>query len=394
MIKDNNIEELFELVITDEEDGLIANSLVAAPAIERDFVWLNTEYQFAAISNEKMLVAGPMLIPNKKILRLKEDGTKYWVYFTPETIEKLSRKFMKQKLLSDVTLEHGNKTSGVYMVESWIVEHPTKDKSNLYGFTLPKGSWFAIYSVADNPKVWERVKAGEFNGFSIEALLDHKKSDLKLSLDKNVDDFTEEEAEVFLGQLKAIIRKDKRFRSKQRIEMESYSDYPDAVKNNAKRALEWADKNGWGSCGTPVGKQRANQLAKGEPISVDTIKRMYSYVSRHEVDLETSKSFGDGCGYLMMQSWGGLAAGRWAKSKLRELGLLQETAEGVPHYTADGKLYTGPTHKDAKGRLMTGETHTADSEYLYHKEELEAQPSITSTYPGQAASQRKKKNDK
>jgi hypothetical protein len=44
---------------------------------------------------------------------------------------------------------------------------------------------------------------------------------------------------------------------------------------------------------------------------------------------------------------------------------------GVPHYTADGKLYTGPTHMDASGRLMTGVKHTADSEYLYHYDELD-----------------------
>ena len=43
---------------------------------------------------------------------------------------------------------------------------------------------------------------------------------------------------------------------------------------------------------------------------------------------------------------------------------------GVPHYTSDGILWTGPTHKDASGRLMTGETHTEDSEYLYHEDEL------------------------
>ena len=100
----------------------------------------------------------------------------------------------------------------------------------------------------------------------------------------------------------------------------------------------WADKNGWGSCGTPVGKQRANQLAKGEPISIDTIKRMYSFVSRHEKDLESSKSYGDGCGKLMMDAWGGLAAGRWAHNKLKQLGLLQEN-EGNPSFP--GGSYAG-----------------------------------------------------
>lgn len=104
---------------------------------------------------------------------------------------------------------------------------------------------------------------------------------------------------------------------------ESYSDYPDSVKNNAKSALDYANENGWGSCGTEVGKIRANQLAKGEPISVDTIQRMYSYLSRHEVDLNTSKTYSDGCGKLMYDSWGGLSAKSWSHNKLKELGLIE-----------------------------------------------------------------------
>ena len=97
----------------------------------------------------------------------------------------------------------------------------------------------------------------------------------------------------------------------------SYSDYPDSVKNNAQAVLKYVDENGWGSCGTDVGKQRANQLAKGEPISEDTIKRMYSYLSRHAVDLDSSKGYDDGCGKLMYDSWGGKTALSWAESKVK-----------------------------------------------------------------------------
>ena len=100
---------------------------------------------------------------------------------------------------------------------------------------------------------------------------------------------------------------------------ESYNDYPESVKNNAKAALKWAEENGWGSCGTDVGKQRANQLAKGEPISVETIKRMYSYLSRHAVDLENSKGYEDGCGKLMYDAWGGKTALSWAESKIKQI---------------------------------------------------------------------------
>ena len=97
------------------------------------------------------------------------------------------------------------------------------------------------------------------------------------------------------------------------------SDYPEGVKNAAKKAVDYAEKNGWGSCGTQVGKTRASQLAKGEPISVDTLKRMYSYLSRHKSDLTSSKSYEDGCGKLMYDSWGGEAGLAWAERKLKQL---------------------------------------------------------------------------
>jgi hypothetical protein len=100
---------------------------------------------------------------------------------------------------------------------------------------------------------------------------------------------------------------------------DSYSDYPDSVKGNAQAVLKYVEENGWGSCGTDVGKQRASQLAKGEPISEDTIKRMYSYLSRHEVDLESSKGYGDGCGKLMYDSWGGKSALSWSESKIKSI---------------------------------------------------------------------------
>jgi hypothetical protein len=108
---------------------------------------------------------------------------------------------------------------------------------------------------------------------------------------------------------------------------ETYADYGERVRANAKNAVEWAEENGWGSCGTGVGKQRAHQLAKGEAISLETIKRMYSYLSRHEGDLESSTSYNEGCGKLMYDAWGGKAALGWSRNKLRELGELEMNAD-------------------------------------------------------------------
>jgi hypothetical protein len=97
---------------------------------------------------------------------------------------------------------------------------------------------------------------------------------------------------------------------------ESYTDYPEGAVANAKRALEWADKNGWGDCGMGPGKARANQLANREPISEDTIARMSAF-ERHRQNSETPYS--EGCGKLMWDAWGGDAGIRWAKNKLEEI---------------------------------------------------------------------------
>jgi hypothetical protein len=122
----------------------------------------------------------------------------------------------------------------------------------------------------------------------------------------------------------------------------SHSDYPDSVKNNAKAVLKYVDENGWGDCGTDVGKQRANQLANGEPISEDTIRRMYSYLSRHEVDLESSKGYGDGCGKLMYDSWGGKTALSWAESKINQVDKEKMSKQYFQVDSEEKRIVLGP----------------------------------------------------
>ena len=100
------------------------------------------------------------------------------------------------------------------------------------------------------------------------------------------------------------------------VELESYTDYPEQATENAKIAIRYAEENGWGDCGTAVGKARANQLAKGEPISEDTIARMASF-ERHRQN--SDKELGDGCGRLMWLAWGGDAGVEWAQRKLEQI---------------------------------------------------------------------------
>jgi hypothetical protein len=100
-------------------------------------------------------------------------------------------------------------------------------------------------------------------------------------------------------------------------QFKSYTDYPDSVKNNAKRGIELNKKNG-NKCATQTGKVRAQQLANGEPISEETIKRMYSYLSRAETYYDDADDNSD-CGFISFLLWGGKSALSWAESKVKSI---------------------------------------------------------------------------
>jgi DNA-binding transcriptional regulator YhcF (GntR family) len=179
---------------------------------------------------------------------------------------------------------------------------------------LPEGTWMVSMKV-NNEDVWENyVKTGRVKGFSIEGYFVDK-----LQMESHLEQIEEEEAEFLLSNIIAKIKKDGRLKSKKRIEMESYSDYPAAVRNNAKRGIELNEKGG-NKCATQVGKIRAQQLADGKPVSVETISRMYSYLSRAETYYDEGDT--EACGTISYLLWGGLAAKRWSESKLKELGKL------------------------------------------------------------------------
>ena len=107
-----------------------------------------------------------------------------------------------------------------------------------------------------------------------------------------------------------------------RDQFESYADYGEGVRNNAKRGIELNERNG-NKCATQTGKVRAQQLANGEGISLETVKRMHSYLSRAETYYDNADSTSD-CGYISYLLWGGKAALGWSRNKLRELGELNE----------------------------------------------------------------------
>lgn len=305
---------IVELIIDEEQEiGIEAISVVENPAIEEDFVALKSqEFKLAEVDKEKRILLGALLVPNKPIYR-RNGKDEYYIYFSKDTVLKASQMFLQQGKQNNSTLEHQHKLNGLSLVESWIVEDPKMDKTKLYGMELPQGTWVGAVKV-NNEQVWnEFVKTGRVKGFSIEGYFADK---MERPKDKTLKDelakIEEQEAEYLLSQLEDIVLSKK-------ITLESYTDYPDAVKNNAQKGID-LNKNVNNKCATEVGKIRAQQLAQGKAISEETIKRMYSFLSRAEEYYdETDK---ESCGTISYLLWGGLAGKRYAAKKLKEFGEL------------------------------------------------------------------------
>jgi len=312
--------DIVELILDEENEemvGIEAVSIVSQPAIEESFVALSSdEIKLAKVDDEKRIVMGAALVPNKMIFRKRND-TMFYVYFSKETIRRASELFFQNGNQSNATLEHQMKANNLTVVESWIIEDQEKDKSALYNLDLPVGSWVISMKIEDD-ELWNEIKAGKkYTGFSIEGYFADKAKIQKPNLKAEMAAIEEEEAQYMLNNITAIIKKDARTKTGKKMVLESYSDYPSGVANNAKKGID-LNKKVNNKCATDVGKIRAQQLAQKKPISKETIKRMYSYLSRAAEYYDEGDN--EACGTISYLLWGGKAGLRWSESKLKELG--------------------------------------------------------------------------
>jgi hypothetical protein len=170
---------IVELVIADDSEELAidAISLVTSPAIEQDFVYFGKEKNnltFAKVDEEKRMLVSPALIPNKQIFRHDPNtDSDYYVYFSPETVRKASELYLKHNNHHKATYQHQDRVSGVLTVESWIIEDTKLDKSTLYGYSLPVGTWMVKLKIS-NDEIWSKIKDGELKGLSIEGYFTDK----------------------------------------------------------------------------------------------------------------------------------------------------------------------------------------------------------------------------
>ena len=188
--------KIIELIIDESEElsGVDAVSIVEFPAIESNFVSLNQQLQLAKVDDEKRILMGAALIPNKHIYR-RNGNDEYYIFFSDETVRKASELFLMNSNQNNATLEHQKELKDLSVVESWIVEDADMDKSKKYGLNAPVGSWVVSMKV-NNDVIWnDFVKTGKVKGFSIEGYFADK---LEMSLQK------EKELEL-IEKIKSII---------------------------------------------------------------------------------------------------------------------------------------------------------------------------------------------
>jgi hypothetical protein len=144
-------------------------------------------------------------------------------------------------------------------------------------------------------------------------------------------------------------------------EFENYNDYPQSAKDNAERGIRLNEAIG-NKCATQVGKVRAQQIMNGENLSMDTIKRTYSYLSRAAEYYNPDDT--EACGTISYLLWGGEPMLRWAEAKMNQEEFSAHLSFAVQD--EDQRIVSGPLmiadlpiyRKDEEGEyyvMFTGE---------------------------------------
>jgi len=215
--------KIVELVIADDSEELTidAISLVTSPAIEQDFVFFgkeNNNLTLAKVDEEKRMLVSPALIPNKQIFRYDPNtDSNYYVYFSKETVRQASELYLKHNNHHKATYQHEDRVSGVLTIESWIKEGE-QDKSKLYGFDLPDGTWFVKMKI-ENDEMWNKIKDGELKGLSIEGYFINKMEKM------GKQQFSNEEIREAIKELLSV----------QKIELGAIDDYKKAIGSAIKK---------------------------------------------------------------------------------------------------------------------------------------------------------------
>ena len=161
-----------------ENLGIEMIAFTNMPAIKVKGLAFNSEKKMLFADDVKYRITAPAMIPMDIYRRDSEEGD-YYVQFTADVIEKIHAKFMADLRNRDIfNLEHDTeKKVPAYILETWIVDNPTKDKAfSTFGIEVPEGTLMVTAQVTDPEYYAKLVEEGQV-GFSIEGFLGLKLSE-------------------------------------------------------------------------------------------------------------------------------------------------------------------------------------------------------------------------
>ena len=161
-----------------ENLGIEMIAFTNMPAIKVKGLAFSSEKKMLFADDVKYRITAPAMIPMDIYRRDSEEGD-YYVQFTADVIEKIHAKFMADLRNRDIfNLEHDTeKKVPAYILETWIVDNPTKDKAfSTFGIEVPEGTLMVTAQVTDPEYYNKLVEEGQV-GFSIEGFLGLKLSE-------------------------------------------------------------------------------------------------------------------------------------------------------------------------------------------------------------------------
>jgi hypothetical protein len=205
--------QVYEFLIDENNDtlGMSAISLVDKPAMKSEFLAFTKtpiKQKFIEVAGAKRMVAGLALIPDKLVYRMSAEGEEYMGFFSAATIEAIRNKFMKDKNIDNVNLQHNDASKiDAYLVESYILS--TEDRVNevkAMGIEdAVLGAWFVAYKFGNSPEAeaaYQDTLKGKYNGFSVEVMLERE---LKLNKSNNKNNNFMAKYNKFVDKFKALL---------------------------------------------------------------------------------------------------------------------------------------------------------------------------------------------
>ena len=169
----------FELVVNEGDDitGVDFNSFVETPAHFKPLYAFNDDVEVYLFNEDKRIVTGVMISANQPIYRKNPER---YVLFRPEIIKIIRTKNIKQGFANNVNLDHNeNKVvKNIKVVSDYIINNTNQIPERFRGLNLQAGTWIRSYKIND-PGVWNKVKKGEFGGFSVEVTCEETAIKLK-----------------------------------------------------------------------------------------------------------------------------------------------------------------------------------------------------------------------